>query len=377
MDTFRMGEGHWRGTALAWMRGEQVPSVWGQVACAPLWLASWVYGGLVQLHRVRYASGLGRVRRLPCRVVSIGNLTVGGTGKTPLTMWVARWLQQHGWRVVVLSRGYGARRSRPFLVVSTGEGPLYDWQTVGDEPYLLAQSLPGIPVLIGKNRYVSGQYACQELGAQVVVLDDGFQHRALARDLDVVLLEASRPFGHGALLPRGTLREPRGALRRAHTMILSRCEMAGDTMPRVIQQVSRYAQRQPLDGMTTRAEAVWQKGSATLDPVTRLHGGRVVAFAGIGNPQAFATTLAQLGSDVAALLAFPDHHAYTARDWQSLVDATRQYRATCLVTTEKDAVRLAAFWQAPIPVYALRIGVQFAQEPAALAQQLAAVMAHA
>jgi tetraacyldisaccharide 4'-kinase len=262
-------------------------------------------------------------------------------------------------------------------VVSTGSGPLLDWRLVGDEPYLLAQALPDIPVLIGKDRYLSGRYAWDYFAAQVLVLDDGFQHYALHRDLDIVLLDASRPFGCGALLPRGILREPLSALRRAHAVVLTRVEMAATTLPALRQQVEYWVEAPSILAMTTVAEGVWQKDHRQLDEATRLSGCRVVAFAGIGNPRAFATTLQQLGSEIAALVLFPDHYPYTLYDWQVIVDIARQQQATCLVTTEKDAVRLAPSWHAAIPVYALRIGVRWLQGETFFQQQLAAVMAHA
>lgn len=377
METFLMGSPRWCHTVYACMDGQPAPSRWLSLGLTPLWLASHLYRGIVEGRSASYAYGVRRHKRLPCRVLSIGNLTLGGTGKTSLTMWVARWYQQHGWRVAVLSRGYGARTAAPFCVVSAGDGPLLDWRAAGDEPYLLARSLPGIPVLIGKDRYLSGRYACDHFGAQVLILDDGFQHYALQRDLDVVLLDASNPFGHGTLLPRGTLREPVHALRRADAIILTRVEMAGERFHALCQQLHQLQVHQPLYGMTTVAEALCQGDACLPAGPAWLRQRRVVAFAGIGNPQAFAATLSQLGSDVAALLVFPDHHPYTAADWRTIVDIACQRRAAGLVTTEKDAVRLAPQWQAPMPVYALRIGVRFAQGLPALQQQLQALMDHA
>jgi tetraacyldisaccharide 4'-kinase len=312
-------------------------------------------------------------------VISIGNLTLGGTGKTPLTMWVARWYQQQGWRVAVLSRGYQARTTAAFQVVSTGDGPLLDWRTAGDEPYLLACSLPGIAVLSGKDRYLSGRYACDYLSAQVVILDDGFQYYALQRDLDVVLLDAGNPFGSGALLPRGMLREPVHALRRADAVMLSRTEMARSTWLTLCQQLRRWQVCHHLYALTTVAEALTAalSQSETRAPASPawLQQRRVVAFAGIGHPQAFVATLRQLGSDVAAMLIFPDHYPYTADDWRTIVNIACQRQACCLVTTEKDAVRLAPDWQAPMPVYTLRIGVRFIGKDALFQEQLQAVMA--
>ena len=372
-----MGRAPWQHWLYASMCGQPAGSRLGQVGLAALWLGSVLYGAVARGRQASYAAGIRRKKRLPCRVVSIGNVTVGGTGKTPLTMWVARWYQEHGWRVAVLSRGYGAHTALPLQVVSSGHGPLADWQTVGDEPYLMARSLPGIPVLVGKNRYLSGRYACEHFGTQIVVLDDGFQHCSLSRDLDVVLLDASNPFGHGALLPRGILREPLSALRRADAIVLTRVDLAAPRLPALRQQVCHYSKGRPIYGTAMAAEALWQSTTGVVESVAPLQGSRVVAFAGIGNPQAFVKTLQQLGSEVAALFVFPDHYCYTVQDWQVIMQAARQQQATCLVTTEKDAVRFPASWEAEIPVYALRIGMRFFQGEPALPQQLSAVMTYA
>ena len=220
----RMIEMHrdgWRRAVYDGMQGLPAP-FWVRAGLVPLWLASQGYRVAAGAHRAGYASGVRRRRRLPCPVVSIGNLTLGGTGKTPLTEWTAQWYQRQDWRVAVLSRGYGGASTDQPQVVSAGDGPLTDWRTAGDEAYLLARRLPGVPVLVGRDRFASGLYACERFGAQVLVLDDGFQHHALHRDCDIVLIDASNPFGHGALLPRGTLREPLRALRRAQVVVLSR-----------------------------------------------------------------------------------------------------------------------------------------------------------
>jgi tetraacyldisaccharide 4'-kinase len=285
-------------------------------------------------------------------------------------MWVARWYQQQGWRVAVLSRGYGAASSAGVQVVSSGHGPLLDWRTAGDEPYLLACALPGVPVLIGKQRYHTGRYAYEQFGAQVLILDDGFQHHALHRDLDVVLIDASNPFGCGALFPRGILREPLQALRRADAIVLTRVEMAGETLPALCQHIHRCCRQQPIYHMTTVVEALQRWDTHSTVDLAALHQRRVVAFVGIGNPQAFVTTLTRLGADVVALLVFPDHHPYTQADWQTIVATCERQHAACLVTTEKDAVRLAPSWQAAVPVYTLRIGVTFAAHATLFSHQL-------
>ena len=371
METIHMDGSPWRRKMVAYMQGSSVASIWDQIGLLPFWLASQLYGGVLAGRDASYRYGLRHRRRLPCRVVSIGNVTLGGTGKTPLTLWTALWFQRQGWRVAVLSRGYGGRSTAPCLVVSEGHRPLAPWRVVGDEPYLLAQRLRGIPVLTARDRYQGGLDACEAFGAQVVILDDGFQHVALHRDLDVVLIDASNPFGHGALVPRGVLREPLRALQRASAIVLTRADMVPvETLPALCRQLRQWHIEQPIYAMATVAESLSQVEHDAPQGVAQLARQRVVAFAGVGNPQSFVSTLSQLGSQVVAQVRFPDHHAYTDKDWRVIVDAARRQHAACLVTTEKDAVRLKPDWQAPVPVYALRIGVRFVGVSAAFEEHL-------
>ncbi len=371
MDMIVMGGVPWQQTLYASMRGEKRL---GGCTQAFLALASQGYRVARWGHALSYTAGLRRQHRLPCRVVSIGNLTLGGTGKTPLTLWMARWFQHQGWRVAVLSRGYGGYGTGETRVVSEGRGPVCSWSEVGDEPYLLAQELPGVPVLVGACRVLSGRVACEQFGAQVVLLDDGFQHRALQREMDMVLIDATNPFGHGALVPRGNLREPLAVLRRASALVLARTELAGETLPGLITQLRRWHGQRPIYHMQTVVEALWHVGDQRCEDVTVLHRQRVVAFAGIGNPDAFAATLQQLGCEVAALLVFPDHHRYTVADWRAILDLARQYGGECVVTTTKDAIRLESTWRASIPLYTVRIDVTFAHDEKPLTTQLQALL---
>ncbi len=372
-----MGDVGWRQPWYARLWGSQTPSLWWRLGLSPLWLASLGYGALAQGHRASYTWGLRQRHRLPCPVISIGNLTMGGTGKTPLTMWVARWYQQQGWRVAVLSRGYRAHARTAVRVVSTGAGPLCPWQEAGDEPYLLACALPGVAVLIGTQRHRTGRYAYEQLGAEVLILDDGLQHHAVHRDLDIVLIDVSNPFGSGSLVPRGILRESPRALQRADAIVLTRVEMAGTRLPALEQQIRRWAPQQPLYHMRTTLMALQAHDTGAACAPGTLRQQRVVAFAGIGNPQAFYHTLTSLGVEVAAFLVFPDHHPYTRADWQALVGTLYHQRATCLVTTEKDAVRLDPCWHTAVPLFTVRIGVTFTAETPSLAQQLHETMAYA
>jgi tetraacyldisaccharide 4'-kinase len=370
-----MGRSRWHYTLYRHMCGEVGASGWLKLGFVPLWILSQVYRSLVYIHRQSFQLGWRARYGLPCRVISVGNLTVGGTGKTPLAMWLARWCLDQGWQVAVLSRGYGGQSGNVPHVVSPRQGKAQAWSTVGDEPYLLAQELPHVPVVVGKDRVRSGMYANCQFGTQVLILDDGFQHYRLARDLDLVLIDATNPFGHGSLLPRGILREPLQALQRADAVVLTRVELATDNLPAVCQRIRQWYPHGPIYHMKTTVEALSVRDAQSAEETLPLCGRRVVAFVGIGNPSAFAATLTQLGCEVAALLVFRDHHPYTLEDWQAIVETASQYDASGIVTTTKDDIRLDAAWQAPIPLYTLRIDVAFVEGEATLEQQLRTVIA--
>ncbi len=372
-----MGRSPWQYKLYRYMCGEDRPSLGVQLGLAPLGLGSFIYGGLACGHRQGFRWGWRAQRRLPCRVMSVGNLTVGGTGKTPLTMWLARWCLGQGWKVAILSRGYGGREGGEPRVVSTDQSDGPAWAAVGDEPYLLAQELPNVPVVVGKDRFRSGMYACRQFGTDVLILDDGFQHYRLACDFDIVLVDATNPFGHGALLPRGILREPLRELRRADAVVLTRVELAQASLHAVCQRVRQWYPHGPIYHMATTVEALGTQDSEVAEGASYLRRCRVLAFVGIGNPSAFAATLARLGCDVAALLVFRDHHAYTSTDWCAIMEAAQRYDVAGMVTTTKDHVRLDPSWRAPIPLYTLRTGVAFAQGEAGFQQQLRTVITDA
>jgi tetraacyldisaccharide 4'-kinase len=230
---------------------------------------------------------------------------------------------------------------------------------------------------VGKDRFASGQHAREHFDTQIVILDDGFQHYRLARDLDIVLIDATNPFGSGALLPRGILREPLRALQRADAVVLTRVELAPDALGEVTEQIRSWAPHVPIYHLGTTVQAVWEGDMPLCRGAASLCSRRVVAFAGIGNPDAFAATLIQLGYDVAALVVFPDHHPYTERDWRAIIDVVSRYAADCLVTTSKDRVRLPPSWQASASLYTIRIEVAFSADAHPLQQQLRALMTYA
>ena len=321
----------------------------------PLAAAELVFRAGAALRGALYDRGVLASARAAAPVVSIGNLAVGGAGKTPAAIAVAQRLVARGRRVAVLSRGYGATRSDA-RVVSDGARVLLDAAQAGDEPALLARRLPEARVLCGPRRAELARVAVEGLGADALVLDDGFQHRALARDLDVVVLDAANPFGNGHLLPRGPNREPRGALARAGLVWLSRVDQADDA--RALDAVRALARRatgvDPIESRHAPVDVV----DATLARsvgVGALRGARVVALSGLARPGAFQRTLEALGAEVVAERAYPDHHRFTAAELDEALRAADEAGASRVVMTEKDAVRLPAARAADARLCAVRI----------------------
>jgi tetraacyldisaccharide 4'-kinase len=283
--------------------------------------------------------GWKAIHRASVPVVSVGNLTLGGTGKTPTVEWVARWFRTRDVRVAILSRGYGQ-----------AEG-------INDEGRVLEENLPDVPHLQDPDRVLSARIAVEELQTELIVLDDGFQHRRLARDLDLVLLDALDPFGLGRMFPRGLLREPVSALRRAGVVILSRADLVDEATRRAI-RAEVESQVGPLPWAEARhapRDLIDADGrSSPLDRLPRL---AVAAFCGIGNPEGFRRTLERLGIAPVGFRTFPDHHAYSGRDVAELAGWVRDLPAGLALTTQKDLVKLRTTTLGAVPLCALRIGL--------------------
>jgi tetraacyldisaccharide 4'-kinase len=327
-------------TGAIWWRGVAEGSNCGAAALAlKLLLAPFalLYSLALRIRALLYQTGLLTTNHLPCPVISIGNITVGGTGKTPATMLVARELQQRGYRVAVLSRGYGGSLEGQIAVVSDGVSLLLTPEQAGDEPCLLAQSVTGLMVVIGSDRYQAGLLALEQLKPDVLLLDDGFQHIRLHRDLNILLLDATRPFGNGWTLPLGLLREARIAMKRADLALFTRCR-SGQVVPDP--GLSYCCSKHRLTGfnhLETGDELQLEK----------LQQGRVAAFAGIADPSAFFDGLQGLGIQLVATLALPDHASYAT---EAMIMTLEQFATTStadwLVTTGKDGVKLAGCNQA-------------------------------
>jgi tetraacyldisaccharide 4'-kinase len=318
--------------------------------CARLMLAAVepVYGWVVRRKNRRFDSSHAAAVRVAAPVISVGNLTVGGTGKTPLVCWLAKWLRERGQQVTLISRGYGSR-----------SGP-------NDEALELAAQLPDMPHLQNADRVAAAQEALRQNPRQVLLLDDAFQHRRLARDLDIVLLDALEPFGYGHLLPRGLLREPIENLNRAHVIGLSRADAVSLIgREQIRQQVQKLAPAALWIELAHQPRGLIDSAGRRIE-LSELHGQRVAAFCGIGNPAGFRHTLSQCGVEVAAMREFPDHCSYTPgvlqelEAWISKISALK--RITTVLCTRKDLVKIPREKLAGMPLLAVDVELEIMRE---------------
>ncbi len=302
----------------------------------------------------RFDTGKIISHRVVVPVISVGNLTLGGTGKTPVVKWIVRWFAERGMNVGIVSRGYGASAGRH-----------------NDEAVELAQSLPNVPHVQNPDRVAAAQRAINEHHVQAIVLDDGFQHRRLARDLDIVLLDALEPFGFEHVFPRGTLREPVAGLTRAQVVCLSRADAVSSTERNTIRE--RVQQFAPHAAWCELAHAPSQLINANGDAraLDALMGKRVAAFCGIGNPAGFEHTLAATGCTVAAWRVFADHHRYSDADAAALAAMARARKADMAVCTHKDLVKLQTLDLGGVPLWAVSIDMQFLSGQTEFEQALA------
>ncbi|MBI5585976.1 MAG: tetraacyldisaccharide 4'-kinase [Deltaproteobacteria bacterium] len=327
-------------------------------------LMSWLgllTGGLYRLgistRLALYRRGWLPVRRLPFPVISVGNLTVGGSGKTPHVALIAAYFKKKGIRVVVLSRGYGGEKSRSGAVIATDREIVGTVEEGGEEPYWLAEHLPGVPVIIGRNRYRSGMLAFERFQAQLAVLDDGYQHLALARDMNILLLPAHRPFGEGGLLPIGTLREPESQIKRADLLVITQAEMVPEeNRPALQTRIQARRPQTPLFFSSHEPRSLWRFPGREPQPLSWLKDKRVLAFCGLARPESFAHSLRAAGAEVARLVPFRDHYGYREKDLRRLARQAEEAEAAAVVTTEKDALKLPDWLGGP-PLFVLQIEV--------------------
>lgn len=315
------------------------------------------YTAVVRRRNHRYDTGSADVHRAAVPVVSVGNLTLGGTGKTPMVRWIAEWFLEHQLPVTVISRGYGAK-----------EGAR------NDEALELAHALPDVPHLQNPDRVAAVKRAAEQFAGYGIVLDDAFQHRRLARDLDLVLLDATEPFGFGHVFPRGTLREPVEGLARAHVVALSRADMLDpDERDSIRREVLRIAPGALWAEIVHSPRGLLTHGLDGEEPIESLRGQPVAALAGIGNPAGFRHTLDTCAARVVAFREFADHHRYTPADVASLSQWAAGLDVSAVLCTHKDLVKLQTDRIGPHPLKAVIVGVEFLAGRESLEERLKAL----
>ena len=343
---------------------------------APL---SYIYVVVIKTRGWLYDCGLLKQKQLPCRVISVGNIVAGGTGKTPVVIWIAKYLQNEGFQVAILLRGYGREDHHSTLVVSDGKQILTPLTESGDEARMIARKLPGIPVVVGKDRYTAGLAVIQlwRHTEGVLILDDGFQQRQLARDLDIVTIDSTQPFGTGKLLPAGTLREPKTALKRTDILLLTRTDLTAESI-----DFEQFGQGKQVFQTCHLPMRLYQLNTGEECALDLLEGQRILAVCGIGNPEAFAGTLRQFEPKTVELLAFPDHHPYSLADLNDIGIRAHDVGANIVVTTEKDSQKLEAFAAATefslpesVQFFVLEIELEIRTNPETLKKQLRQVAA--
>ena len=316
-----------------------------------LTVLSSLYGAMVRVRRMAYVCGILSSKKLGPRVISVGNITLGGTGKTPTVINITGLLLKNRMKPVVLSRGYGRKDESEVLVVSDGTAVIEDPEAGGDEPGLMATKLPGAPVVVGKDRYQAGRVAVDRFNSDTIVLDDGFQHLRLKRDLDIVLVDAMDPFGIRKLFPAGILREPLSSLKRAHIVLITRSDKSKD-LDALKAELKRYTKAELFLSRHAPVDLVDATTNETK-ALSALKGSPVFAFSGIARPASFTSLLRSLGAEVKAETSYPDHYQYKKSDLAAIYQKAVDSRASMIVTTEKDAIRLKHF--KPDGIWALRI----------------------
>jgi len=328
-----------------------------------------LYEGLVRLRVVLYQKGIFRSRQLSCPVISVGNLTAGGTGKTPMTLYLARYLKKNGKKVALVSRGYKGGFEARGGVVSDGHHLLTDVHEAGDEPFMMAQALPDVPIVVGADRHKAGRRAVRDFSPDVIILDDAFQHLKLARDIDLVLVDSSRPFGNGYLLPAGELREPLRALQRADAVIITRADLENkpDKMKPAWKMLAVKTEghvfttrhvpkiKRIVSGKSPRS---LKNGAGNQGP-EMLAGQRVFAFSGVAKNDYFLYMLARLKCRIVGSQEFSDHHAYSPENLQAICQQAQELEADFLVTTEKDLVKIETFTNWPVDLVVMDVDLVF------------------
>ena len=336
-----------------------------RVLLAFLKALSFLFAFVVSVRYLLYKAGILRRYPLGIQVISIGNVTAGGTGKTPVTELFARTLAAKGRKVAILSRGYRRKEASwwqrmftqvidPPLVVSDGKRVRLDSAVGGDEPYMLASNLPGVAVVVDRDRVKAGRYAVKRLGCDTIILDDGFQYQRLKHSVEVVLVDATNPFGNGNMLPRGILREPVRHLKRADLIFLTKCR--GD-VSETIAEIRKYNKKAEIVKCSHSPKVLKDVWSREEFPLSWLEGKTVCTLSGIASPKGFENSLRNLGAKVVWCERYADHHRYDPSEILYALNRTADMGSDALVTTEKDAVRFPRFETVPVKCLYLRIAI--------------------
>ncbi len=333
------------------------------------YIFSLVYEQLVNLRLLSYKIGISGKEKLNCFVISLGNITVGGTGKTPTAQRLAKDIRDMGYKVVILNRGYRSKWHGEVGIVSDGKNLHMDAAEAGDEAYMLAKHLPNVPVLIGANRAVTGKYAIEHFGAEVAILDDGYQHWQLIRDMDILLVDAVNVFGNGHLLPRGTLRESMSHISRADVCLITKVDQAEAGAGEYIREtVHKYNADAKIVESIHQPRCFIPLAEWFIDlasegvSVESISGKNIVAVSAIGNPASFEQTLRDLGAEILESIRYPDHHEYTVKEMQDVLQQADALGAESIVITEKDAVKIPADFAKSnwnIPIFVICVEVKF------------------
>lgn len=330
------------------LEGDPKTPQWMRRAMSTLVPAGWAYGAGMSLRWSLYDTGLWASRVVSCPVVSVGNLTLGGTGKSTVVAWIVEQLMEVGRRPAVVSRGYGGGLNE-ITVVSDGMGKILCSPPAADEAVMLARRFPSIAVITGRDRSEAAERAEEEFGAEIIVVDDGFQHMALHRDLDIVVLRGERPFGNGRVFPAGALREPVGGLRRARVILLM-----GEVRPDDRMIVERAGQGKAVFTGEIRPVALSDVRGRVVGKPSDLKGATAIAVSGIGYPEGFSRILEEIGVRVLAHRVFSDHTAYPRNVLDGVVSSLKHSGADFIITTEKDIVKMGALAEVPC-LRALRV----------------------
>ncbi len=322
---------------------------------------SFLYGKAVRYRLFRSYRRKGFRRTVPARVISVGNIVAGGTGKTPMVKWLCRYFQDKGLGVSVVTRGYGRRGKKDGVIVLAGDIRGLSWSEVGDEPYMLYRQLGNIPVVVGRDRYECASEAIRRFGSRIIIMDDGFQHWRLERDVDLVLLDCRKPFDNGFLIPLGKLREPVSHLVRSDAFILTRVpDSGGEKETKSL--LNFIFPEIPVFGSNHVPVAIKKCDVGTVYKPELLRGKRVLAFSGIGNSESFFNMIRGCGTAVCETISFPDHHVYTGKDIKYVAETARKKKTDIVITTEKDEVKLADFTLVLDNLYSLTIDIKFSDE---------------